>query len=75
MSQKEKDTKQNKSSKKNKDNFIKNPCEGDTPNSIENDSPINESHTDQIGETGSILASHKDSIIHCLTIIGQIEGH
>lgn len=75
MSQKEKDTKQNKSSKKNKDNFIKNPCEGETPNSIENDSPINESHTDQIGETGSILASHKDSIIHCLTIIGQIEGH
>ncbi len=71
----QKDTKQNKSSKKNKDNFIKNPCEGENPNSIENDSPINESHTDQIGETGSILTSHKDSIIHCLTVIGQIEGH
>lgn len=73
MSQK---TKQQKAvSKKNKDNFVKNPCADDEPKKLENDSPIDEEHTDQIGETGSILASHKDSIIHCLTIIGQIEGH
>lgn len=72
MSQKTKDS---KSSKKNKDNFVKNPCGDDNPNKLENDSPINEEHTDQIGETGSILTSHKDSVIHCLTIIGQIEGH
>lgn len=64
-----------KSDKKNKDNFVKNPCADDNPSTLENDSPINESHTDQIGETGSILTSHKDSVIHCLTIIGQIEGH
>lgn len=72
MSQKTKDS---KSSKKNKDNYVKNPCGDDNPNGIENDSPINEEHTDQISETGSILTSHKDSVIHCLTIIGQIEGH
>ena len=72
MSQKSKEA---KSSKKNRENFVKNPCDDDNPNKLENDSPISEEHTDQIGETGSILASHKDSVIHCLTIIGQIEGH
>lgn len=69
MSQKSKD------SKKHRENFVKNPCADDNPNNIENDSPISEEHVEQIGETGSILASHKDSVIHCLTIIGQIEGH
>lgn len=73
MSQK---SKQEKSvSKKSRDNYVKNPCSDDNPQRLENDSPINEEHTDQIDETGSVLASHKDSIIHCLTIIGQIEGH
>ncbi len=72
MSQKTKDS---KSAKKTKDNYVKNPCADDNPQKLENDSPINEEHTDQIGETGSVLAAHKDSIIHCLTIIGQIEGH
>lgn len=60
---------------KTKDNFVKNPNSDDNPQQIENDSPISEEHTDQINETGSILTSHKDSTIHCLTIIGQIEGH
>lgn len=72
MSQK---SKSSKSDKKNKDNFVKNPNLDDNPQKLENDSPISEEHTDQIGETGSVLTSHKDSIIHCLTIIGQIEGH
>lgn len=73
MSQK---TKQQKTaSKKDRDNFVKNPCSDDDPQRLKDDSPINEEHTDQIDETGSILTSHKDSIIHCLTIIGQIEGH
>ena len=67
MSQKTKDS---KSAKKTKDNYVKNPCADDNPQKLENDSPINEEHTDQIGETGSVLAAHKDSIIHCLTIIG-----
>ncbi len=73
MSQKSKQ--QKSSSKKDRDNFVKNPCSDDDPQKLSSDSPINEEHTDQIDETGSILASHKDSIIHCLTIIGQIEGH
>lgn len=75
MSQKSKSSKSDKSDKKNRDNFVKNPNSDDNPQNLENDSPISEEHTDQIGETGSVLASHKDSIIHCLTIIGQIEGH
>lgn len=75
MSQKSKSSKSDKSDKKNRDNFVKNPNSEDNPQKLENDSPISEEHTDQIGETGSVLTSHKDSIIHCLTIIGQIEGH
>lgn len=72
MSQK---TKNSKSEKKNRDNFVRNPASEDDSQKLENDSPINEEHTDQIGETGSILTVHRDSVIHCLTIIGQIEGH
>lgn len=75
MSQKSKTSKSDKSDKKNRDNFVKNPNSDDNPQKLENDSPISEEHTDQIGETGSVLTAHKDSIIHCLTIIGQIEGH
>lgn len=75
MSQKSKSSKSEKTDKKKRDNFVKNPNYDDNPQKLENDSPISEEHTDQIGETGSVLTSHKDSIIHCLTIIGQIEGH
>lgn len=80
MSQKSKEqkpaSKKSKNSKENnKDTFVKNPCSDDNPQKLESDSPINEEHTDQIGETGSVLTSHKDTILHCLTIIGQIEGH
>ncbi len=49
--------------------------ENDTESEISNDSPINEEHTEQIENTGSVVTSHRDSIIQCLTIIGQIEGH
>lgn len=59
---------------RHKKDFVKNPNSDENPQ-VAGDSPINEEHTDQINETGSILTSHKDSIIHCLTIIGQIEGH
>lgn len=70
MPQKSKNSKSEK-----KGSFVKNPGSDDNPQKLENDSPINEEHTDQISETGSVLTAHKDSIIHCLTIIGQIEGH
>lgn len=55
------------------DSYIKNPCEDDR--GIESDSPINEHHTDQINETGSVIINRKGVIVHCLTIVGQIEGH
>ena len=76
MAQKAKDkNSSSKNEKKLKDNFVKNPTESPEKKTIDNDNPIDEEHTDQIDETGSVLAAHKDSIIHCLTIIGQIEGH
>lgn len=65
-----------KSNNNNKEDFVKNPCEQDNgETNIQNDSPVNEEHTQQINETGSVLTSHGGNIIHCLTIIGQIEGH
>ncbi len=57
----------------NEDTFVKNPCEEEE--SIQNDSPVNEQHTEQINETGSVLVNRNGKIVHCLTIVGQIEGH
>ena len=72
---KEKNTTAKKSGKSRVDNTVKNPNEQPEKKSFEKDSPIDEQHTDQVEETGSVLTTHKDSVIHCLTIIGQIEGH
>lgn len=72
---KEKNTTAKKSGKSRVDNTVKNPNEQTEKKSLEKDSPIDEQHTDQVEETGSVLTTHKDSVIHCLTIIGQIEGH
>ena len=41
----------------------------------ETDSAGSESQNDLMTESSSVIACHKDKIIHCLTIIGQIEGH
>ena len=76
MAQKEKEKNNTSKNRKNsREDFVKNPSEAPEIKPIDKDNPIDESHTDQIDETGSILATHKDSIIHCLTVIGQIEGH
>lgn len=77
MSQKakEKNSTSKKTGKSKESNTVTNPNEQPEKKSIEKDSPIDEQHTDQVEETGSVLTTHKDSIIHCLTIIGQIEGH
>lgn len=66
----------NNESKENRErnDEITNPQGPDEP-SIQNDSPVNESHTEQIEHTGSVLTCRGEKIIHCLTIIGQIEGH
>ncbi len=54
------------------DTFSPSPCESDP---VETDSPISEQHTDQINETGSVLVNRNGVVVHCLTIVGQIEGH
>lgn len=59
---------------KNKEETVKNPCEEDNE-SFSNDSPIDEHHTESIEETGSVLTARDEKVIHCLTIVGQIEGH
>lgn len=55
------------------DEFVRNPCEEDGSQDVEN--PADEKHFEQIEDSGSILTSRGDNVIHCLTIIGQIEGH
>ena len=56
----------------NDDEFVKNPCEeegsGDSQNQQENS-------FERIEDSGSVLAERDGSVIHCLTIVGQIEGH
>lgn len=55
------------------DSFIRNPAENEGTD-VEN-SPVSETTTEQINETGSVLVNRNGVIIHCLTIVGQIEGH
>lgn len=55
------------------DSYIRNPAENDGAE-VEN-SPVSETTTEQINETGSVLVNRNGIIIHCLTIVGQIEGH
>ncbi len=62
-----------RNNKNDENSFVKNP--NDDSSSVENDSPINEQHTEQINETGSVLVNRQGRIVHCLTIVGQIEGH
>ncbi len=64
----------NRNSKESSNNsYVKNPCTEDRE--FEEDSPINEHHTEQINETGSVIVKRGEYIVHCLTIVGQIEGH
>ncbi len=70
------------SNKKTKNQNIKNEQFIKTPNDdaeelqeMEETNPINQSNTDKVLETGSITTKSGDYIIHCLTIVGQIEGH
>lgn len=55
------------------DSYIRNPSENEGAD-IDN-SPVSETTTEQINETGSVLVNRNGVIIHCLTIVGQIEGH
>ncbi len=58
--------------KNDSDSYISNPAEEGA--GIDN-SPVCEATTEQINETGSVLVNRNGVIIHCLTIVGQIEGH
>jgi len=72
MNSKENHHKKYKDKKLDK-SYVINPC--DEEQNLEDDSPINEHHTDQINETGSVIVNRDGVVIHCLTIVGQIEGH
>lgn len=54
--------------------LVQNPGDHDNEDIEQQDSPISESKTEQIKETGAVITT-KGYVIHCLTIIGQIEGH
>lgn len=43
--------------------------------SIKEDNILQEEYTEQIKNTGSVIVNNKHKLIHCLTIIGEIEGH
>ncbi len=68
-----------KNNEKTDDQYIRNPAEPDEKpdksEEISENGPTSEKQTDGIIETGSIIASNGKYTIHCLTIIGQIEGH
>ncbi len=50
--------------------------ENDTENKSKNDEASEEKDKlDYIMKSGSVISTSKDETIHCLTIIGQIEGH
>ena len=51
------------------DEFVRNPGEQEAEPEPDDRQPC------QLPDTGSMLFAHKDKIIHCLTIIGQVEGH
>ena len=53
-----------------RDGLVPNPCGEEAANEERSDQK-----QDDINESGSVITCHKDKIIHCLTIIGQIEGH
>lgn len=53
---------------------IQNPNGTDKPEDSNEDEAITEEKTEQIEQTGSVTTGGKNAI-HCLTIIGQVEGH
>jgi ATP-dependent protease ClpP protease subunit len=61
---------------KHRNQHIENPLPRETPRENDEPAPVDsERASDQISETGSIIAGVGDHMIHCLTIIGQVEGH
>lgn len=48
---------------------------GSEPEPLEIPFPMGEEQTDQIIETGSVTPKGAKHTIHCLTVVGQVEGH
>lgn len=63
-----------KKAKNERGDFVPNPCDEPREDSKRDEEQSDEKQ-EQINEAGSVITCHKDKIIHCLTIIGQIEGH
>ncbi len=53
--------------------LVPNPCE--EGEELKDDNPADEKHFDRIEDSASVLAMRGDRVIHCLTVVGQIEGH
>ncbi len=62
------------SSSKNCKSINNNTSDNEQEEFLQDNSPINNDALEQIKESGSIIAVG-GHIIHCLTVIGQIEGH
>ncbi len=62
---------QKEKSRKEDQDYIKRANDDDKADKTEK----NEKQTDQIIDTGSVITGNGKHLIHCLTIIGQIEGH
>ena len=59
--------------KPNNDEFVRKPCEEE--NAPKGDNPAEENNFEHIQDSGAVVTERDGSIIHCLTIVGQIEGH
>lgn len=59
--------------KTNDDEFIRNPCEEDEDQNPDNQA--DENSFERIQDSGAVITERDGSVIHCLTIVGQIEGH
>lgn len=47
----------------------------DRSRSVKEDNILQEEYVEQIKNTGSVIVNKNHRLIHCLTIIGEIEGH
>ncbi len=56
-------------------NYMDNTHIDQTDQNTEKNADKNEKQIDQIIDTGSVITGNGKHLIHCLTIIGQIEGH
>lgn len=54
---------------------LKNGCNNDSDSDCSDEQEFGSEQQKQITESGSVTTHHNGHTVHCLTIIGQIEGH